>query len=153
MMDFLEQLGILISFVVVLYLVTIVIGYVREGTDKVMGRESKYDITMNDIVSEHAKVVTGLIDSVAAATGNKLSDLRRKKIELTIIDPSMDEISKLKDLAQLKQDGIITEQEFQLLKKEIIDKLYKTPKYIVPQQIDIKKDRVTLDIADLDELI
>ncbi len=61
-----------------------------------------------------------IIDKVAKKTGKKIEAYRKNKIQHIIVDNSRDSITKLKELAELKKDGTITEQEFHLLKNEIL---------------------------------
>lgn len=79
--------------------------------------------TLDDLnrgMSDILKGTIGTFDKIAKTTGRKIEGIRKRQIETVIVDQTKDALAKLKDLAALKENGTINEQEFDLLKKEIL---------------------------------
>jgi len=63
-----------------------------------------------------------LFNKLKAITGKTMNAFKRMKIEGVINDTTKDKIEKLKSIQELKASNIITPEEFQVLKDEILNK-------------------------------
>lgn len=80
--------------------------------------------TLDDLNRGMSNIIKGTVttlDKIAKITGRKIEGMRKRQIEHVIVDQTKDALAKLKDLAALKENGTINEQEFDLLKKEILN--------------------------------
>ena len=129
------------GFAILLYIGFIVWGYVSGSIDKFVGKKKQGQDSINfvnETVSDHLKILGDGIDRSYSYSCKKLSNLRKKKIEHIIID-QRDIIFKLKALGELLNQKVITKEEFENIKKSLIESNTKPEKGLSHEYIDLSE--------------
>lgn len=117
----------LIAFVGILLALMYFVAFTKRPAYKRAYKQGKIPIdfdpvnSLNEDVSEFADKTKEIFSKIYDATGKKIDGLKRRQIEHIIVDKRIDKIGKPSELAMLRDNAVITEEEFTLLKEELLE--------------------------------
>ena len=115
---------------IVIYLFRIVFGYIFGGMAKISNKKIYVNginvgnpdtiENLNEHLKDNGRVILAILKKIKTKTGETVNTFKQHKIEVIITDHSKDKIAKIKELDSLLKANVITNEEFEIIKREII---------------------------------